>query len=65
MMVALGGRVAEKVTGKTFETLLKEEIFEPLGMSSSTTTSDGTDDVAVPYALRNESFVALDRDLLQ
>jgi CubicO group peptidase (beta-lactamase class C family) len=65
MMVALAGRVAEKVTGKTFETLVREEIFEPLGMTLSGFTSDGVEGVVVPYGLMNESLVALDREILQ
>ena len=65
MMVALAGRVAERVTGKSFENLLREEIFEPLGMTSSGFTSDGTGDIATSYALKNGAQVALNPELLQ
>src|SRR5262249_44642530 len=34
--MALAGRLVEKIDGRAFERYTREEIFEPLGMSSST-----------------------------
>ena len=39
-MVGLAGHLAEVLTGKQFETLIRERIFTPLGMTSSTFTAD-------------------------
>ncbi|ELU03630.1 hypothetical protein CAPTEDRAFT_186184 [Capitella teleta] len=66
IMVGVAGLVAEAVTGKTFEDLVKEEIFIPLNMTSSGFTTNGVDDnkLAVPYAVREDTLVALDMELL-
>ncbi|MBC2845791.1 serine hydrolase [Winogradskyella flava] len=40
MMFAIGGLASEKVTGESWETLIKNEIFEPMQMNDSYTRFD-------------------------
>ena len=52
IIYTIAGHIAERLTGKTYEQLLKEMIFEPLGMTRSNATmeqmlADG--DHATPY----------------
>jgi CubicO group peptidase (beta-lactamase class C family) len=65
MMVGLAGWVLEKVTGKSFETLVREEIFEPLRMTSSSFTSEDPESLAESYAIKDGQAVKLDKALLQ
>ncbi len=41
VMFIVAGEVIEKVSGKTWEMFVDEEIFQPLGMQSTSTTNDG------------------------
>ena len=46
------GYIAERLTGESWDELIKTRIFQPLGMTRSNTSVDefaGIDDVAVPY----------------
>jgi CubicO group peptidase (beta-lactamase class C family) len=57
LMYATAGYLIECVTGQTWEQFLAERIFKPLGMVSSNTAvedSEQTDDYALPYAEEEE-----------
>jgi len=54
LMYATLGILLERVTGKTWETLVQEEIFTPLGMTNSQTDHAETQDFSLPYARENE-----------
>ena len=41
VMFIVAGEVIEEVSGKTWEIFVDEEIFQPLGMQSSSTTNEG------------------------
>lgn len=52
LMVVTAGVLAERVTGKTWDTLVRERIFTPLGMAHSSTSVTEIvkeDDFAQPY----------------
>jgi len=50
VMFIVAGEVIEKVSGKTWEEFVKERIFEPLKMqSTSTTNSDFTEEMNIAY----------------
>lgn len=56
VMYILIGHIAECVTGKSWEELVRERIFAPLGMSESSCTMKGllsSSDYAQPYGIRN------------
>ncbi len=53
LMFLTAGILAERLTGRTWEDLVRERIFEPLGMARSNLSvedSRRTDDHALPYA---------------
>lgn len=53
IMYLAAGQVVQAVTGKTWDEFVRERIFEPLGMSSSTTSVKAlraASDVATPHA---------------
>lgn len=46
------GHIAEKITGQTWDDLIKERLFKPLGMTNSNTSADDmvkAPDYAIPY----------------
>jgi len=52
LMYTMAGHVAEKLTGKTWDALIYERIFQPLGMENSNTSIDDmlrSPDYAMPY----------------
>lgn len=57
-MYMLAGYIAEKLTGKTWEDLVQEYIFTPLGMNSSGFVDRVTDfkDFALPYVTVKDTF---------
>jgi CubicO group peptidase (beta-lactamase class C family) len=60
LMFMTAGYLAERITGRTWDDLIAERIFRPLGMTRSSTTVNGavgTGDFAFPYQLRNDSVV--------
>src|SRR4030095_9017849 len=59
MMYIGAGYIDELLSGKTWETLVKERIFDPLGMKSTVFTIDeleGAPDHGVPWTERRDSF---------
>ena len=59
-MFAAQGVVAEKLTGKTWEQLVTERIFQPLGMTESdfsVTDLAKAPDAALGYGVKNDSLV--------
>jgi CubicO group peptidase (beta-lactamase class C family) len=50
------GRVIETVTGLTYETAVKQLVFQPLGMSRSgfAATPDGLDNLALPHVIGSD-----------
>lgn len=57
------GAIIEKVTGKTFEEVVTDEILIPNGMKRSTVYLDALqqfDDVSEPYEVQNGKLVAVD-----
>ena len=65
-MYMLAGYVAERLSGKSWKTLVREKIFAPLEMTSSTFIGDITDwdNTAFPHMSFNGSLEELDKDLL-
>ncbi len=60
LMYMTAGYLAEQVSGRTWEQLVHERIFEPLGMSSSNFSVDSlrmTPDHALPYEERQKKVV--------
>ncbi len=52
LIYAMAGHVMEKVTGRTWDDLIKEKLFEPIGMTNSNTSVDDmlkSPDFATPY----------------
>ncbi len=52
LMVVTAGVLAERVTGKSWDTLMRERLFEPIGMTRSSTSVTEivkADDYAQPY----------------
>lgn len=50
VMFIIAGEVIEKVSGKTWDEFLKERIFQPLGMQSTSTTNSGfTEQMNIAY----------------
>ena len=59
MMYAGAGRVVELLSGKTWEDFVRERIFAPLGMTSSTFSIDDMvkqPEHGVPFTERRDSF---------
>jgi len=59
MMYAGVGHVIERLSGKSWEQVVQERIFDPLGMTSSNFTIDAMTalpDHGVPYTERRDSF---------
>jgi len=55
------GMVAEKITGRKWEDNIRERIFQPLGMSSSTFSVDDmkkSNDAALGYQAKNDSVIS-------
>lgn len=62
LMFMTAGYLAERITGRSWDDLVAERLFQPLGMHSSSTTVDGaiaTGDYAYPYVIRNDSVVRI------
>jgi CubicO group peptidase (beta-lactamase class C family) len=62
IMYLAAGQVAAKVTGKSWDDLVAERIFAPLGMTSSNTSTRklaGQPDVATPHAKLNDKLTAI------
>ena len=62
LMFMTAGYLTEKITGQRWETLIRERIFLPIGMSrSNTSVSDSprSDDFSYPYTWRNDSTIRL------
>lgn len=49
LTVATAGHIAEAITGKTWEELVQQRLFGPLGMSSTGTKAPATDNVILSY----------------
>jgi CubicO group peptidase (beta-lactamase class C family) len=63
LMYMTAGYLAGQLTGSTWEDVVRQRIFEPLGMSSSTlsvNTMQQAADYARPYAGGKDSLVAID-----
>lgn len=59
LMFLAAGMTAEAVTGKSWDDLVKERIFEPLGMKESFTRFDdrkNADNIAIPHEICNGIF---------
>ena len=59
LMFLAAGMVAEEVTGKSWDDLIKERIFNPLGMKESFTRFDdrkNADNIAIPHEICNGVF---------
>lgn len=60
----MGGRVLEKITGRTYPSLLRQHLFDKLGMTSTTTQvkeAVETGNYAIPYATKsNGQWMRLD-----
>ncbi len=62
----VAGRAVEKVSGKTWEELLSERIFQPLGMASTSATLKGylfAPDAATPHNIQGGQPAPLPREL--
>src|SRR5438093_811307 len=62
LMFMTAGYLEEQVTGRTWDELIKERIFTPLGMTRSNTSvteSPKSDDFAYPYGWRDSTLVKL------
>lgn len=65
LMFLVAGMVAEAVTGQSWDDLIRERIFEPLGMSESSTSVldlQGLDDVAAPHEVVLGELTAVEYD---
>ncbi|XP_064644453.1 uncharacterized protein LOC135498182 [Lineus longissimus] len=64
-MYMLAGYVAEKIAGKTWEELVQEEIFNKLGMTSSTFVKDlgSRADIAKSHVSINGKLVEIDQKI--
>ena len=63
LMYTIAGHVLERVTGRAWDELIRERIFEPLGMSRSSTSVDAMvkeDDYARPYWQSEKGPVAVE-----
>ena len=62
-LYSLGGYVAEKLAGSSYEKLVKDKLFTPLGMTSSGFIDHVTDnmrrDIATPYSSLNGSILPI------
>jgi hypothetical protein len=66
-MYMIAGHIAEVLGGKPFETLIKEKIWDPLGMNESHFLDDvswSDEHFALPYFLINGTLNFTDDDLL-
>ncbi|XP_060074177.1 protein flp-like [Ylistrum balloti] len=66
-MYTLAGHVSEKLGGRTWEDLVRDNLFQPLGMDTSgfvTEVSDFDKSFALSYASRNRKPVRLNEKLL-
>ena len=57
LMFLVAGQIIPAVTGKSWDTFLKERLFKPLNMNSTTTSINELDmagNVAVPHTVRKE-----------
>jgi CubicO group peptidase (beta-lactamase class C family) len=62
LMFMTAGYLAEQLTGRSWDDLIRERIFTPLGMSRSNTSvteSPRSDDFAYPYAWRDSALVRI------
>lgn len=62
IMFITAGEVIEAVTGIEWDAFVREQIFEPLGMASTTTTTEGIEDrpdVATPHVMEDGQVVAV------
>jgi CubicO group peptidase (beta-lactamase class C family) len=62
IMYLAAGQVAAKVTGQSWDDIIRTRIFQPLGMTSSNTSItalQGLEDVATPHANVNDTVRAL------
>ncbi len=60
LMFLSAGILVERITGRTWEDLVREQIFTPLGMTRSlpgATGMDATDNFAWPYLKRDDAVV--------
>ncbi|KAK6173053.1 hypothetical protein SNE40_016587 [Patella caerulea] len=66
-MYTLAGYVAETLSGKSWETLVKEYMLTPLKMTTSGFINERTDfkDIALPCAVKHGKLINLDPILLQ
>lgn len=65
-MYMLAGHVAEKMTGKSWETLVNDTLLWKLHMRSTgfVDRHPNLENVATPYAIQNGTVRALDKALL-
>lgn len=62
LMFMTAGYLAERITGRSWEDLVRERIFQPLGMARSNlsvTDSPTSDDFALPYMLIEDELSAI------
>jgi CubicO group peptidase (beta-lactamase class C family) len=62
LMFITAGQISARVEGKSWDDVMRDRLFVPLGMSSTNTTVRalaGQADVATPHALRNDSVRAI------
>ena len=62
LMFMTAGILAERITGQSWEDLVEERIFQPLGMTRSNTSADdmpGSGDYSLPYMERAGMVVAV------
>jgi CubicO group peptidase (beta-lactamase class C family) len=62
IMYLAAGQVVAKVTGAPWDDFIKRRIFQPLGMTSSSTSVSalqGIEDLAAPHALVNDTVLAV------
>lgn len=62
LMFMTAGYLTERITGQTWDALIRDRIFTPLDMTRSNTSvreSPGSGDFAYPYTWRNDSLIRL------
>lgn len=62
IMVLTAGQAMEKITGESWDTLINERIFQPLGMSSSSTSISALEkerNVATPHIYEGDQLVPI------